>query len=71
MMINSGKCSVDKQKDILDHGYSILREAGLERFCIDPNIKVVKWKEWHIVIDGEKYYSKFKDIREWADFYQR
>jgi len=27
------------------------------------------WGEWHLVLDGEKYYSKFKDSEEWRKFY--
>ena len=31
----------------------------------------VKWSDWHLVFDGKKYYSKFKDLEDWKKFYRR
>ena len=28
------------------------------------------WSEWHLVLDGEKHYSKFKDFEDWKNFYK-
>jgi hypothetical protein len=27
------------------------------------------WTKWHLLLDGEKYYSKFKNLYEWEKFY--
>ena len=27
------------------------------------------WDKWHLILEGEKYYSKFKDINEWGEYY--
>ena len=31
----------------------------------------VPWEKWHLVFEGKKYYSKFKNIEEWNKFYSR
>lgn len=71
MMVNKGEYSISKQRDILEHGCAVLSEASLEQPRFDGDIKVARWEKWHIVIDGEKYYSKFANFEEWRDFYQR
>lgn len=34
-------------------------------------IQLAPWEQWHLVIDGTKHYSKFKNIYEWAEHYRR
>ena len=29
------------------------------------------WGAWHLLLEGEKYYSKFKDINEWHNYYKQ
>ncbi|MDB4311962.1 hypothetical protein N9937_00890 [bacterium] len=29
------------------------------------------WSEWHLILDGEKHYSKFKNFKEWKDHYDK
>jgi hypothetical protein len=29
-----------------------------------------EWQEWHLVVEGQEYYTRFSDIQEWADYYQ-
>ncbi len=29
----------------------------------------IPWGQWHVVIDGRKHHSKFKDQRDWAMHY--
>lgn len=33
----------------------------------NPNLK---WNDWHLLLFGKKYYSKFKSYEEWEKFYQ-
>jgi hypothetical protein len=30
----------------------------------------VRWKDWHLVIDGKRYYSNFANYDEWDAFYR-
>jgi hypothetical protein len=27
------------------------------------------WNKWHLLLNGQKYYSRFKDYKEWAEYY--
>lgn len=29
------------------------------------------WKKWHLLLEGKKYYSKFKGPRDWEEYYTR
>jgi len=88
MMYLKGELSKDKCLDILQHGFSILENAGLEPFMgtvmvwneiseeqrsggsdPDKNGWFADWNKWHLVIEGNRYYSKFRDIEDWADYY--
>ncbi len=44
---------------------------GDNRKAVYPpaNAKDAKWSEWHLVIEGKKYYSQFKDIEDWREHY--
>ena len=33
-------------------------------------VVVAPWEEWHLQFEGKDYYSPFKNIEEWADFYK-
>ena len=28
------------------------------------------WTKWHMILEGQKYYSKFRNQREWEDYYE-
>lgn len=30
----------------------------------------VDWQEWHLVVEGREYYTRFSDVQEWTDYYQ-
>lgn len=30
---------------------------------------VADWNKWHLILNGKKYYSKFKSYSEWSEFY--
>tara|TARA_R110002020_G_scaffold1049_2_gene5289 strand:- start:5 stop:628 length:624 start_codon:yes stop_codon:yes gene_type:complete len=35
----------------------------------EEKTKVASWNKWHLILDGQKYYSKFKNNEEWAKYY--
>jgi len=37
--------------------------------CWFPPEDKVPWDKWCMIIDGKKYYSKFKNMDEWIEFY--
>lgn len=36
---------------------------------IDEVNKFAEWSQWHLILDGDKYYSRFKDQEEWQNYY--
>jgi hypothetical protein len=64
------KGEVDEQKYnfIIEHGNNIVRPLPdwkfPEKICSD-------WSSWHLKIEGEKFYSKFKNESEWEEYYSR
>ena len=73
MLVMQGKMSHEKYSDIIEHGENILKAAGYDKFKPDYNIdgKEAEWNEYHLLIDGKKYFSKFKNCQEWYDFYNK
>lgn len=35
----------------------------------EPPEYIASWENWHLVLENEKYYSKFKDINEWQEYH--
>ncbi len=35
-----------------------------------PTDKMIAWSDWHLVFNGKKYYSRFRDFDEWQAYYQ-
>ena len=35
----------------------------------EDKTKVASWNKWHLILDGDKYYSKFKNDEERRKFY--
>ena len=44
---------------IEDRGYSV---SDLEK-------DDVAWQDWHLIVDGEKHFSPFKDYKAWYNYY--
>jgi len=53
-----------------DEDIFILLSENQKKQLLDLQIKV-PWEKWHLVYEGKKYYSKFKNIEEWKKFYSR
>jgi len=64
MQLRRGEIAEEKFVDILGHKYEILR-----KYEVFPNKKEItktcKWKEWHLLLEGKKYYTPYKDILDW------
>ncbi len=78
LQILQDKCQISERKfsDIMNHGLSILRKFPelLEAWDMrhaPGHFSNVTWKDWHIVIEGQKYFSKFENVEEWYEFYNK
>ena len=79
--IHSGRVNALFSKGVIDeedcwyvftHGDSVLLDCG-----INPNIKTVDrntykgtWLQWRLILEGEKYKSKFGSFDEWRRYYK-
>ena len=36
---------------------------------VSKEVVAAEWDQWHLVLEGKKYYSKFKDQKEWHHYY--
>lgn len=58
--------------DFHDLGIMKLNDEELE-YVNNPTHfagRAVGWEEWHLILEGEKHYSKFKDMMEWVEYYE-
>lgn len=66
-------------KNLVDAGWGVFLDGEAPKKT--PNVELVirppakfakeRWAKWHLVIDGKKYYSRFKDHRESKEHYDR
>jgi hypothetical protein len=51
----------------------IAKRCGARTFGVKPE-KVkrcnVRWEAWRVILEGEEYYSTFRDEQEWADHWE-
>jgi len=58
--------------EIISHGDRVLRNQGLnpeDKEVLQWDVK--DWSKWHLIINHEKFYSKFKDVGAWRRNYAR
>ena len=70
VLMQSGKISRQKYTNVMHHGLKVLHEAGYDLPGQQDEFAHVSWQEWHLVIEGEKYFSKFKDKDAWRAYYE-
>jgi len=65
-LYDKGEISPSKYHDITAHGLNLTK-----RFCAPKRPEYIQqdWSKWHLVINGKKYYSKFKNVVEWSRHY--
>jgi len=80
ILMNNGTIGINRYYRILDRGDSIIKREGLNKdnlimeVCAGDKSKFFPenngtWDEWHLVIDGKKYYSKFDNYNDWRLYY--
>jgi len=65
----------DNNLDVSQATYMIAEQVGVKHnskviYCGITEDEMCVWSEWHLVLDGEKHYSKFKDFEDWKNFYK-
>lgn len=53
---------------------SLANRLGVETYGVEA-YKIpksnIKWSEWKLIFLGKEYYSKFRDLDDWKNFYSR
>lgn len=68
-LVAKGKMPQWKYNRIIEHGNKIV--SGIPQSIIPSSYigYFAEWKEWHLDINGKKFYSKFRNLKEWERFY--
>ena len=80
MLVRQGQMPAEEFVEIQQHGDTILaaahlsKDAHLMRLCGgDARLffpeETGTWARWHLRLDSRDYYSRFKDVDEWARHY--
>ena len=51
-------------------GYNNETILELSKRAMPLPMDFAEWNDWHLIIEGKKYYSLFKDIDDWRKHYQ-
>ena len=51
-------------------GYNKETILDLSKRAMPLPMDFAEWSDWHLIIEGKKYYSLFKDIDDWRKHYQ-
>ena len=81
VLYEQGKVSREVFRAIIDHGNALLMDAmkmgkitkkQLQKYQKGAEFpENVKWSDWHLIIEGEKFGSKFKSEAEWRIHFGR
>ena len=82
ILARKGEISMKRYNAIMRHGDTILKENGLQRGSVmyqmckwdytlwEPENNWTRADRW-LMIEGIKYYTKFKTYMDWCNFYHR
>lgn len=68
VLVQSGKMTKEKLKDIMAHGNRVLRDAGLRKVEPVPD-RIAPWEDWCLIFEGEEYPTKFASYDDWFRSY--
>jgi hypothetical protein len=70
-LVDAGKLSESWQAEIEAHGQKVLKAAGYKKFRPDPPTTKIEedWTKWGMIVEGKRYAGKFKNMKEWEEFY--
>ena len=54
-------------RDIVRHGWAVLRVNGIPLKREWKQWEQVAWEEWYLLWRGKKYYSDYKSLDEWKE----
>jgi len=54
---------------IFNRGLQVLGHEKNRNELDNEEYYIKTWGKWHLFLNGKKYYSKYKNIDEWAKFY--
>jgi hypothetical protein len=82
--LERGEIGIEYAQGIVNHGYAVLRAAGLEPWwstrlivegihptSLEPGVLVgAPWEKWRLLLGGRRYGPKFKDEEEMNAYYE-
>lgn len=66
-----GRISLEKHNYIMDRGNDLIKPLFKMESIPDERLCQQDWRKWHIIIDGQKHYSNFKNEQDWYNYYNR
>ena len=68
ILVHQKSISQYKYDDVMRHGQRI---TGKKNKPPMPREVQQDWSRWHLVLEGERYFSKFASLREWEKHFER
>jgi len=70
LLLESGKINKYKYDYITRRGQLLLAQAGLAHRPNYPDTSHLGWGDWHMIVEGKKYFSPFKDEAGWTNHFK-
>jgi len=66
MLVDQGEMEESKYKDIMKHGLSVIKKAGLQREYENRHKSTsVEWNKFRLVFNGKEYGPSSNNYSEW------
>lgn len=69
-LLDDGTIQRARFNQIIKHGELVLKLAGYTNYRPSYPPISVEWNDWHMVIEGKKYYSPFTDYDDWKEYHR-